>query len=95
MVVPAYCCSSEGRVFRVLRLSQQVAPGRMRFVLRAQPINFDGAGQCVEFTREVDAELIRDKIMHRQAIPTPETTYEDLWHQLRLAIDARDAPSGA
>ncbi len=82
-------------MFRVVRRSQLVAPDRVRFVLRAQPISFDGNGQGVEIAREVDAELIRDKIMNRQAIPTPETTYEDLWHQLRLALDARDASSGA
>lgn len=62
----------------------------MRFVLRAQPINPEGAGTDLELAREVDAELIRDKIHHRQAIPTPEATYEELWRQLRTELDARD-----
>jgi hypothetical protein len=91
MVVPAYCHSSTGRVFRLLRSSQLVGPNRVRFALRAQAINSTDAASDVERWREVDAELIRDKIANRQAIPTPETTFEDLWQQLRLDIDARDA----
>jgi len=90
MVVPAYCHTSNGRVFRVLRSSQVVGPNRMRFTLRAQAIGTFDSSLDVERARELDAELIRDKIAHRQAIPTPETTFEDLWQQLRLDIDARD-----
>jgi hypothetical protein len=90
MVVPAYCLSSSGRVFRVLRSSELVTPDRVRFTLRAQAISASDSSNDVERVREVDAELIRDKIAHRQAIPTPETTFEDLWHQLRRDIDARD-----
>ena len=33
-------------------------------------------------------DLVRDKIRHRQIIPTPEATFEQLWQQLRLDIDA-------
>ena len=90
MVVPAYCRSSSGRVFRVLRSSQVVGPDRVRFTLRAQAISASDSSTDVERARELDAELIRDKLAHRQAIPTPETTFEDLWQQLRLDIDARD-----
>jgi len=90
MVVPAYCYSSNGRAFRVLRSSQFVGPDRVRFTLRAQPISASDGSNDVERAREVDAELIRDKIAHRQAIPTPETTFEELWQQLRRDIDARD-----
>jgi len=90
MVVPAYCRSSSGRVFRVLRSSQVVSPDRVRFTLRAQAINASDGSNDVERARELDTELIRDKIAHRQAIPTPETTFEDLWQQLRVDIDARD-----
>ena len=90
MVVPAYCHSSTGRVFRLLRSSQLVGPHRVRFALRAQAISATDGASDVERSREVDAELILDKIANRQAIPTPETTFEDLWQQLRLDIDARD-----
>jgi len=90
MVVPAYCVSSTGRVFRVLRSSQRVGPNRVRFLLRAQAVTATDGSTDAERWRELDADLIRDKIANRQAIPTPETTFEDLWQQLRLDIDARD-----
>lgn len=78
-----------------MRSSQLVAPDRVRFVLRAQPIKAAGNGDTgLERAREVDADLIRDKIQHRQAIPTPEATYEALWQQLRLDLDAADARPG-
>ena len=88
MVVPPYCRSAEGRVFRLLRSSQLVAPDRMRFVLRAQPINSDENTAGVERVRELDTDLIRDKIQHHQAIPTPESTFEALWQQLRIDLNA-------
>jgi hypothetical protein len=90
MVVPPYCRTTGGRVFRVLRSSEMVAPDRVRFVLRAQAINAPDSATDLECAREVDAELIRDKIACGQAIPTPETTFEDLWAQLRLDLDSRD-----
>ena len=88
MVVPPYCRSAGGRVFRLLRSSQLVAPDRVRFVLRAQAINSGDDTADVELTRELDAELIRDKIQHHQAIPTPEATYEALWQQLQVDLNA-------
>jgi alkanesulfonate monooxygenase SsuD/methylene tetrahydromethanopterin reductase-like flavin-dependent oxidoreductase (luciferase family) len=91
VVVPAYCRSASGRVFRVLRSSQLIAPDRVRFALRAQPIRADNDAADLELARELDADLIRDKILNRQAIPTPETTFEDLWQQLRIDLEARDA----
>jgi hypothetical protein len=87
MVVPAYCRTASGRVFRLLRSSELVAPDRIRFVLRAQAINDTDSR---ELAREFDAEFIRDKIAHRQAIPTPETTFEDLWSRLKVDLDTRD-----
>ena len=90
MVVPPYCRSAGGRVFRLLRSSQLVAPDRIRFTLRAQPINPDGVDSDLERVREFDAELIRDKIAHHHAIQTPELTFEELWHQLRIDLDARE-----
>jgi hypothetical protein len=91
VVVPAYCRSSNGRVFRVVRSSRLIAPNRVRFALRAQPIRADRDAADVELARELDTDLIRDKILHHQAIPTPESTFEDLWQQLRLDLEARDA----
>ncbi len=86
MIVPAYGQSREGRVFRLLRSSQVIAPGRVRYALRAVPLK---AGAGFEASRELDASLVLDKLAHRQAIPTPENTFEDLWQQLRLDIDVQ------
>ena len=61
----------------------------MRFALRAVPITHDGVDTGLEVTRELDAALVRDKIAHGQAIPTPEDTFEQLWQRLRLDLDAR------
>jgi hypothetical protein len=69
-----------------LRSSQLVAPDRLRFALNAQPLSrADGEG--LERTREVDADSVRDKIANHQAVPTPEETFEQLWQELRLALD--------
>ena len=89
MVVPPYCLSRQGRVFRLLRTSELVAPDRMRFALRAVPIKHDAVDTGLEVTRELDTALVRDKIAHGQAIPTPEETFEQLWQQLRLDLEAR------
>jgi len=91
MVVPPYCRSKTGRVFRVLRSSGMVGPDRMRYCLRAQDVNPVSGGQIVERVREVDTALLRDKIAHHHVIPTPESTFEDLWQQLRVDLDARDS----
>lgn len=91
MVVPAYCRSANGRVFRLLRSSELIAPDRVRFALRAQAVNATDPTADLELTQEVDADLIRDKIAHRQAIPTPELTFEGLWQRLKLDLDARDS----
>jgi hypothetical protein len=88
MVVPPYCRSKGGRVFRVLRSSEMVGPDRVRFALRAQDVNPVSDSPDREVAREVDAALIRDKIAHRHVIPTPESTFEDLWQQLRVDLDA-------
>ena len=76
-------------MFRLLRNSELIAPDRMRFALRAVPIKPSSIDTGLEVTREVDAALVRDKIAHGQAIPTPEDTFEQLWQQLRLDLDAR------
>jgi hypothetical protein len=86
MVVPAYCRSGQGRVFRIQRFTELVGPDCMRYVLRATSIKPHGAS--FEATREIDSSLIRDKIRLGQHIPTPEDTFESLWQQLRLDLDA-------
>jgi hypothetical protein len=78
-------------VFRLLRSSELVGPNRVRFALRAQAVSSVGQSADLELSRELDTELIRDKILNRQAIPTPEATFEDLWQQLRIDLEARDA----
>ena len=89
MVVPPYCRAAGGKVFRVLRSSALVAPDRVRYALRALPLSADAEDAGVELAREVDTALLRDKIANGQAIPTPEATFEELWQQLRLDLDAR------
>jgi hypothetical protein len=86
VVVPPYCLSRAGKVFRVLRSSEFVAPDRVRYALRAVPIRTDG-DPGLEATRELDTALVLDKLANRQKIPTPEETYEQLWQQLRLDLD--------
>ena len=87
MAVPAYCTSRQGKVFRVSRSSELVAPDRVRYALRAVPIFLRGQDTVVEVAREYDTTLVRDKISLGQAIPTPEDTFEELWQQLRLDLD--------
>jgi hypothetical protein len=88
MVVPPYCQSRRGRVFRVLRSSALVAPDRMRFALRALPILIGSDDAGLEVAREYLTTEVRDKIVNHQAVPTPEDTFEQLWQQLRLELDA-------
>lgn len=85
--MPAYCTSRQGKVFRVSRSSELVAPDRVRYALRAVPIFLRGQDAVVEVALEYDTALVRDKIGLGQAIPTPEETFEGLWQQLRLDLD--------
>ena len=85
-MVPAYCRTRQGRVYRLLRASELTSPDRIQFALRAVPVKQDG-DQGHVLTREVEAAMIRDKLAIRQAIPTPEETYEALWQQLRVDLD--------
>jgi hypothetical protein len=88
VVVPPYCQSRRGRVFRVLRSSALVAPDRMRFALRAMPILIGSDDAGLEVAREYLTTEVRDKIVNHQAVATPEDTFEQLWQQLRLELDA-------
>ncbi len=87
MVVPPYCQSRRGRVFRVLRSSRLVAPDRIRFALRAMPILIGSDDAGLEVACEYVTSEVRDKISNHQAIPSPEETFEHLWQQLRLDLD--------
>jgi hypothetical protein len=80
-----------GRVYRVLRSSDLVAPDRIRLSLRAQTINPNSGCPDLELAREVDTAQLRDKIANRHVIPTTESTLEALWQQLRIDLDARDS----
>ena len=89
--MPPYCQSRQGRVFRLLRVSQLLASDRMRYILRAVPIQVAGTevDQGLEAVRELDAADIRDKLANRQAILTPEQTFEQLWQQLQQELEQR------
>jgi hypothetical protein len=87
VVVPPYCTSRQGKVFRVSRSSELVAPNRVRYALRAVAISLKGQDAGIEVSREYDTSLVRDKLALRQSIPTPEETFEQLWEQLRLDLD--------
>ena len=89
MVVPPYGRSRQGRLFRLLRSSELVAPDRIRFALRAQPLSGPDGDPGLEVATEVDASFVRDKIAHGQAIPSPEITFEELWQRLSQDLDAR------
>ena len=85
-MVPAYYRSQAGRVYRVHRVSEAVDAERARYLLRAVPIRVEDAPLAAEVAREMDTESLRDCIRLRQAVPTPEQTFEQLWQQLRLDL---------
>jgi hypothetical protein len=86
VVVPAYCRSRDGRMFRVVRVSEPVGTERVRYALRAVPVRQDGQTGH-EVSREYDTSLVLASIGLGQTIPTPEQTFEQLWEQLRLDLD--------
>ena len=88
MAAPQYCHTRLGRVFRIVRSSEGIDRGGVRYTLRAVPIRLDPSIPGFEASCEVHTDLIRDKIRNHQTIPTPETTFDQLWQQLRLDIDA-------
>jgi hypothetical protein len=89
MVVPPYCRSRSGRVFRIQRRSEPLDDHGRRYTLRATPIRI-GSVDGHEATRELDQEQVRDKIHNRQIVPSPEDIFEQLWQQLRLELDSLD-----
>jgi len=89
VVVPPYCVSRDGKVFRLLRSSQFLAPDRMRYALRAVPITSNSLDIGLEATREFDASSVLDKVVNHQAIQTPEETFEQLWQQLQQEVDLK------
>ena len=81
--------SRAGKVFRLLRSSQFLAPDRMRYALRVVPIKFNDIDTGLEATREFDAGSVLDKVVNHQAIQTPEETFEQLWQQLQQEVDLK------
>jgi hypothetical protein len=75
-------------VYRLLRVSELVGGDRMRYALRAVPIKPEKQTNALEVTCELETAILRDKIALGQTIPTPEDTFEQLWQQLRVDLDA-------
>jgi hypothetical protein len=75
-------------VYRVQRTSTLIGPDTVRYVLRAVPVKQDGQPGH-EVARDIDAAHVRDKLAMRQAIPTPEDTFEALWQQLRVDLNVQ------
>ena len=71
----------------MIRSSRAVGPDTIRYALRATPIKPELQAQGIEASRELSTATVLDKIAHRQAVPTPEATFEDLWMQLRTDLD--------
>ncbi len=92
VVVPPYCRSRAGRVYRIHRFSEELGPGRMRYTLRASPLG-KAAAESKEASREINTAQLADRLRNRQVVPTPEETYEQIWQQLRLDVDAVEGPA--
>ncbi len=77
-------------MFRVKRIHTPTEGG-VRYVLRALTIKGveNTAVAVAEVSHEVSAEAVREKIRLRQAVPTPEQCFEQLWQQLRLELDGQ------
>ena len=73
-------------MYRVCRVSETIDANQARYVLRAVPVRAEDAPLAAEAAREIDTESLRDRIRLRQAVPTPEQTFEQLWQQLRLDL---------
>ncbi|MBV9169359.1 MAG: hypothetical protein JOZ81_04670 [Chloroflexi bacterium] len=84
-MVPAYCCSRAGRVFRLIRSSERIDQTVTRYHLKAVPVASDQAGR--EVSMDLDATLQLDKLRLGQAVATPEGTFESLWEQLQIDIN--------
>jgi hypothetical protein len=91
MVAPPYCRTLDGRLYRIVRSSEMIAPDRVRYTLRAQALKPDSGCADLELAHEVDMALIRDKIANHHIIPTPEATFEALWQQLQVVLDSRQS----
>ncbi len=89
-MVPPYCRSRNGRVYRIRRVSEQLGPDRMRYTLRATPLT---STESKEASRELDSALIKERIANRLIVPTPEETFEQLWQQLRIDLDVVPTPA--
>lgn len=89
MQVPPYHRSRHGRVFRVQRVSRQVADDRTRYVLRGIPVSTAlDATAAVEVAHEATADELWDRMQRGHEIMTPERHFEQLWEELRRELDA-------
>ena len=89
MQVPPYHRSRRGRVFRVQRVSRQVADDRTRYVLRGIPVSTAlDASATVEVAHEATAGDLREHLQRGHEAMTPERYFEQLWEQLRRELDA-------
>jgi hypothetical protein len=76
-------------MFRLQRLSERVTADRSRYVLKAIAVKVAAAQtSAAEVAREVDTEALRDKIERGLVVATPEETFEQLWQQLRVDLEA-------
>ena len=89
-MLPAYARSRNGRVFRLVRSSERLDATRMRYRLRAVPLPATDAAP-LEVTHVLDADVLLDKLRLGQAIPTPESTFEDLWQRLQIDLNLGSA----
>lgn len=94
MRIPPYYPARRGGVYRITRQHVAVDDERSRYVLRAFSVGADrqngrGPSPAAEVAEEVDARDVLERLARRQALPTPEDTFDRLWQQLRLELDAR------
>ncbi len=87
-MVPAYYRSRRGRMFRVQRLAERLGEDGERYVLRGTAVRIGAEAQRAEVARDVRADGIRERIGRGMVVPTPEETYEQLWQQLRVDLEA-------
>lgn len=82
-------------MFRLQRTCERSVDGGTRYVVRAFLVRggddpFAQQAPVAELGRDLNAELLADKLRHHQAVLTPEAIFEQLWQQLRLELDATD-----
>jgi hypothetical protein len=91
VVVPPYCTTRQGKVFRVERMSELVAPDRVRYVLRAVPVKVKADNVGLEVAREMDTASLRDKLcgrpLRRPRRPTNSSGNSFGWTSTRITAE--------